>query len=69
MAVRHTLSKWISMTKAELRDELKRTNQFDVNGNGPLWKEAFNLYYMEKKQRLSMSCGGCWPKIRAWLQS
>jgi len=58
------------MTKAEIKDELKRQNKFDSNlGNDPLWKEAFNMYTQETRQKLSRSCGPCWTTIRSWLQS
>lgn len=55
------------MTRVELRTALKSQGKFDINSSDPLWKEAFNLFYTETRQKLSMSCGYCWTKVRGWL--
>lgn len=58
------------MTKTEIRDNLKRRGLFDKTGNKDLvWVEAFNLHYKETRVRLSMNCGGCWNRVRNWLNS
>ena len=58
------------MTKTELRDALKAKGLFDKNGGkDPLWVEAFSLHYKETRVKLQMSCGGCWTRVRNWLNS
>lgn len=55
------------MTRQEIYQGLKAKGIFDTNGKDPLWQEAFKVYYQETRQRLSPSCGSCWPKLRNWL--
>ena len=57
------------MSRQELYQALKAKGIFDTNTKDPLWDSAFSLYYKETKVRLSPSCGGCWPRIRRWLQA
>jgi hypothetical protein len=63
---------WIDrnpMTKSELVAELKAKGQFDTNTRNELWMRAFKLYEIETKNKLSPSCGSCYQKVRAWLNS
>jgi hypothetical protein len=55
------------MTRIEIKNALKSQGKFDSNSKDPLWMDAFNLYYQETRQKLSLSCGSCWTKIREWL--
>lgn len=57
----------ITMSKAEIAAELKAKGQFDTNTRNELWTKAFQLYEVENKQKLSMSCGSCYGKVRSWL--
>jgi hypothetical protein len=57
------------MTKNEIYLALKAKGIFDTNGNDPLWMKAFDLHKKETGVKLSPSCGGCWPRLRRWLQS
>lgn len=58
------------MTKPELLAALKAKGIFDVTGNrDPLWQEAFKLYHIETKQKLSPSCGSCYNRLRSWLKA
>jgi len=57
------------MTKGELRDALKAKGIFDVNSKDQLWKEAFDLYYRETRNRLSFGCGGCYTRLRNWMNA
>ena len=59
----------MNMTKEQVRDELKSKGQFDTNTRNELWIKAFQLYEKETRQKLSLSCGSCYTKIRAWLQA
>lgn len=59
----------IIMTKSEIAAELKAKGQFDTNTRNELWTKAFQLYEKETRQKLSLSCGSCYTKIRAWLQA
>ena len=57
------------MTKNEIYLALKAKGIFDTNSKDPLWDQAFRAYYQETKVKLSPGCGGCWPRLRRWLQS
>lgn len=59
----------MNMSKAEVLAELKAKGQFDTNTRNELWTKAFQLYEKETRQKLSLSCGSCYTKIRAWLQA
>ena len=59
----------MNMTKQEVATELKSKGQFDTNTRNELWIKAFQLYEKETRQKLSLSCGSCYTKIRAWLQA
>ena len=56
------------MTKQELRQALEANGTLRVNkSQDPNWRKAFDLYNQTNKQRLNISCGGCWTKVREWL--
>jgi hypothetical protein len=58
------------MSKNEILEGLKAKGIFDVTGNrDPLWQEAFKLYQIETKQKLSPSCGSCYNRLRSWLKA
>jgi hypothetical protein len=57
------------MTKTELYLALKAKGIFDTNTKDELWTKAFALHFQETRVKLSPSCGGCWPRLRRWLQS
>jgi hypothetical protein len=57
------------MDKATVKAELKAKGQFDTNTRNELWKVAFKLYEEATKNKLSMSCGSCYTKVRGWLNS
>jgi hypothetical protein len=57
------------MTRNEIYLALKAKGIFDTNGNDSLWVQAVALYKKETGVKLSMSCGGCWPRLRRWLQT
>ena len=60
---------FLAMDKAQVKAELKAKGQFDTNTRNELWTVAFKLYYEATKNKLGMSCGQCWTKVRAWLNS
>lgn len=58
------------MTRQELKSDLKSRGKFDVNdGRDPSWQKAFQLYYQETRNKLSMSCGSCYTRLRNWMNS
>lgn len=57
------------MTKSELMAEMKKAGIFDTNSRHTLWVQAFDLFQKETKQKLSMSCGSCYSKVRDFLRS
>jgi hypothetical protein len=57
------------MSRQELYLALKAKGIFDTNTKDALWDQAFALHYKETRVKLSPSCGGCWPRLRRWLQS
>ena len=58
-----------TMDKAQVKAELKSKGQFDTNTRNELWTVAFKLYEQETKNKLSLSCGSCYNKVRGWLNS
>lgn len=58
-----------TMDKAQVKAELKAKGQFDTNTRNELWTKAFKLYEAETKNKLSLSCGSCYNKVRHWLNS
>jgi hypothetical protein len=57
------------MTRQEIKAALKTRGIFDTNSKDQLWQQAFQLYYQETKQKLSISCGSCFNRVRNWLQA
>jgi hypothetical protein len=57
------------MDKAQVTAELKAKGQFDTNTRNELWTIAFKLYEQATKNKLSMSCGSCYSKVRSWLNA
>lgn len=57
------------MTRNEIYLALKAKGIFDTNTKDELWTKAFALHFQETRVKLSPSCGGCWPRLRRWLQS
>lgn len=57
------------MTKAEALSELNSSGSIKVQRRSPAWVKAFDLYNASNIPRLNMSCGGCYRKVLAWLQS
>jgi hypothetical protein len=58
-----------TMTKDEVKAELKAKGQFDTNTRNELWIKAFKLYEEATKNKLSLSCGSCYNKVRQWMNS
>lgn len=58
-----------TMTREEVKAELKAKGQFDTNTKNELWRVAFKLYEEATRNKLSMSCGSCYSKVRGWLNS
>lgn len=59
-----------SMSKQELRDQLKAAGLFDKTGHqSPLWKQAFDLYKKENGGRGLCNCGGSYNRLRTWMNS
>jgi hypothetical protein len=57
------------MTKAEVKEALKKAGKFDTNSRDQLWIDAFKAFEQETKMKLSLSCGSCFSKVREWLNS
>jgi hypothetical protein len=60
------------MDKAEILAELRRTGQLDNRRRSPEWMKAFDLYNSQvahRANKLNPSCGSCYNKLKAWLQS
>jgi hypothetical protein len=60
------------MTKGEILEELRRTGQLDTRRRSDIWLKAFELYNSQvthRANKLNPSCGSCYSKLRAWLQS
>lgn len=57
------------MTKQDLLTELTSKGEIGRNGRTPSWEKAFDLYNKTFKENMNPRCGGCFNKVRKWLQS
>jgi len=56
------------MTRSELLQELKSSGLWLRLGNKPLWREAFNMYNVEHKTNMDVTCPRCYDKVKKWLE-
>jgi len=58
------------MDNLELWTAIVKAGQaFTFSANSSLWKEAFKRYNAAHKDNLSMTCGKCFAKVKAWLKA
>lgn len=57
------------MDKAALLADLVNSRQIDKFSRTPFWEKAFDAYNSAKGEKLRPSCGSCFRKVKAWLQS
>lgn len=57
------------MNRTELRDKMLVSGSLErLDPNDPDWKTAFELYKTETGDlEVSLSCRGCFNKVKKWL--
>lgn len=56
------------MTKEELKVYFSENGDRKLPKTDKAWQILFDLYKKETKNRLSLSCGGCYSVAYKWLQ-